>query len=162
MTLLGALERQRANLLWKCEGLDRDGLRTTLNPSTITLGGLLKHLARTEDSMFSERLLGHDPAHVWREAMGSGQDRMWGVTDADTPESLIALWSGAVQRSRSAVAAALSQGGMGHLAVVERAEGLARSVRRTLIDMIEEYARHVGHADLIRESIDGLTGWRKP
>ncbi len=57
-TLLGSLERQRATLAWKCGGLDAAGLRATLAPSTITLGGLLKHLANVEDDYFSQRLLG--------------------------------------------------------------------------------------------------------
>jgi hypothetical protein len=59
-TLLGSLERQRATFAWKCGGLDAAGLAARLAPSTITLGGLLKHLALVEDFYFSVRLLGRD------------------------------------------------------------------------------------------------------
>ena len=70
-----------------------------------------------------------------------------------------ALWNDAVARSRSAVAEALADGGLDRLALgITDSRGESPSLRRILIDLIEEYARHVGHADLIRESVDGLTG----
>jgi hypothetical protein len=64
-TLLGSLERQRAIFAWKCGGLDAAGLRATLDPSSITLGGLLKHLALVEDEYFSHRLPGREPTPPW-------------------------------------------------------------------------------------------------
>jgi hypothetical protein len=64
-TLLGSLERQRATLAWKCGGLDAAGLKATLAPSSITLGGLLKHMALVEDDYFSRRLLGRDWQPPW-------------------------------------------------------------------------------------------------
>ena len=70
----------------------------------------------------------------------------------------MALWSAAVARSRSVVAEALADGGLDHQARFVLPDGRAPNLRRQLIDMIEEYARHVGQADLIRESIDGLVG----
>jgi hypothetical protein len=76
----------------------------------------------------------------------------------DSPEQLMALWQDAVARSRSLVSEALADGGLEQLARGAWPDGRAPSLRRLLIDMIEEYARHVGHADLIRESVDGLTG----
>ena len=73
-----------------------------------------------------------------------------------------ALWRDAVARSRAAVGGALAAGGLGQLARWSSPRGETPSLRRILIDLIEEYARHVGHADLIRESIDGLTGEDPP
>jgi uncharacterized protein DUF664 len=67
-----------------------------------------------------------------------------------------------VERSRSTVDEALAGGGLGQLARWTSADGRAPSLRRLLVDMIEEYARHVGHADLLRESVDGLTGEDRP
>jgi hypothetical protein len=73
----------------------------------------------------------------------------------------MALWEGAVARSRELLAAALAEAGLDQLAP-PLAEGFRPSLRRIMIDLIEEYARHVGHADLIRESIDGLVGEDPP
>jgi Protein of unknown function (DUF664) len=70
----------------------------------------------------------------------------------------MALWEEAVARSRTAVAEAIANGGLDQLASVTAPSGRTPSLRRLLMDMIEEYARHVGHADLIRESVDGLVG----
>ncbi len=78
------------------------------------------------------------------------------------PEQLLTLWQDAVARSRSLVAEALADGGLERLARRTWPDGRARSLRRILIDLIEEYARHVGHADLIRESVDGLVGEDPP
>ena len=89
-------------------------------------------------------------------------DWEWHSTAGDTPDQLMALWQDAAARSRSAVAEALADGGLGRLARRGWPDGRAPSLRRTLIDLIEEYARHVGHADLIRESVDGLTGEDPP
>jgi hypothetical protein len=161
-TLLGALERQRSYLAWKCGGLDAAGLRATLAPSTITLGALLKHLANVEDDYFSRRLLGRDPGPPW-DTVDWDADPEWDWHSAaeDSPEQLMALWRAAVARSRSAVSEALADGGLDQLG---RGTGWSEppSLRRILIDIIEEYARHVGHADLIRESVDGLVGEDPP
>jgi hypothetical protein len=80
----------------------------------------------------------------------------------DTPEQLYALWQTSVDRSRAAVTEALADGDLGQLARQKWPDGLAPSLRRILVDLIEEYARHTGHADLIRESVDGLTGEDPP
>ena len=157
-TLLGSLERQRAYLAWKCGGLDAAGLRATLPPSTITLGGLLKHLALIEDHYFSVKLQGRDLGPPWDTVdWEADPDWEWHSAAADTPEELSTLWQDAVARSRSAVTEALADGSLDQLA---RSTTWREppSLRRLLIDLIEEYARHVGHADLIRESVDGLVG----
>jgi hypothetical protein len=162
-TLLGSLERQRSILAWKCGGLDAAGLMATLAPSSITLGGLLKHLALGEDDMLSQKLLGREPAPPWGTVdWDADPDWAWHSAAEDTPGQLMTLWQEAGARSRANVRQALAEGGMGHLAAVTFSPGESPSLRRLLIDLIEEYARHVGHADLIRESIDGLVGEDPP
>ena len=74
----------------------------------------------------------------------------------------MAIWEEAVARSRAAVRAALAQGGMDQMARFTWPDGRSPSLRRILVDLIEEYARHVGQADLIRESVDGLVGEDPP
>jgi pimeloyl-ACP methyl ester carboxylesterase len=161
-TLLGALERQRFYLGWKCGGLDSAGLQKTLPPSTITLGGLLKHLALIEDHYFSVKLLGGELGPPWNTVdWDADPDWEWHSAAKDSPGQLYALWQEAVARSRSAAAAALAEGGLDQLAR-STAWSEPPSLRRLLIDLIEEYARHVGHADLIRESVDGLVGEDPP
>jgi hypothetical protein len=161
-TLLGSLDRQRATFAWKCGGLDAAGLRAMLAPSTVTLGGLLKHLALVEDHYFSVRLLGRAPAPPWDTVdWDADPDWEWRTAAEDSPEELYRLWEDAVARSRASTAEALADGGLDRLSVGgEWTE--PPSMRRILIDLIEEYARHVGHADLIRESIDGLVGEDPP
>lgn len=163
-TLLGSLDRQRAIVAWKCGGLDAAGLMATTAASSITLGGLLKHLALVEDDYFSRRLLGRDLGPPWDAVdWDADPDWEWRSAAEDTPEQLSALWQEAVARSRSAVAEALADGGLDQLARgVADSRGESPSLRRILIDLIEEYARHAGHADLIRESVDGLVGEDPP
>jgi hypothetical protein len=150
-TLLGSLERQRAIFAWKCGGLDAAGLSATVGASSMTLGGLLKHLALVEDEYFGRRLHGREFGPPWDTVdWDADPDWEWHSAGGDSPEQLYALWEGAVARSRAAVTEALADGGgMGQLG-------------RFMIDLIEEYARHVGHADLIRESVDGVVGEDPP
>ena len=158
-TLVGALERQRGYVAWKCGNLDSAGLRATLGPSAMTLGGLLKHLAGVEDDMFSVKLYGRDPCPPWDSVnWDADPDWEWHSAAADSPAQLMSLWQDAVDRSRSLVADAVADGGLDRLAAYTWPDGRAPSLRRLLMDMVEEYARHVGHADLIRESVDGLVG----
>ena len=153
-TLVGSLERGRRYLAWKCGGLDAAGLSATLGPSRVTLGGLLKHLAYMEDANFSHALHGNARADPWRSVEGAGE---WAFTSAvhDSPDELFALWEGSVAAARANIEQAVRTGGPGFTATYA---GQTFSLRRILADMIEEYLRHVGHADLIRESIDGLMG----
>jgi len=117
-TMLGSLERQRATLAWKCGGLDTAGMRATLSPSSITLGGLLKHLALVEDDYFSRRLFGRSPGPPWDAVdWAANPDWEWRTAAEDSPEQLMTLWRDAVARSRSAVAEALARrraGSPGH------------------------------------------------
>ncbi len=159
-TLLGSLERQRGYLAWKCGGLDAAGMRQKLAPSSITLGGLLKHMALVEDDWFTVKLLGEErPAPFGTADFESDPDWDWNSAGEDSPEELVALWQTACARSRSHVAQVLSSDtGLDTRAAFSWPRGGSPSLRRMLMDMIEEYARHVGHADLIRESVDGLVG----
>jgi hypothetical protein len=162
-TLLGSLERQRATLAWKCGGLDAADLRATVGASSITLGGLLRHLALVEDDYFSGRLFDRRPQPPWDTVdWDADPDWDWRLTAEDTPEEVYALWRDTVARSRALVAEALADGGLDRPAGRGWPDGRAPSLRRILIDLIEEYARHVGHADLIRESVDGLVGEDPP
>ncbi|HXC79387.1 MAG TPA: DUF664 domain-containing protein [Candidatus Acidoferrum sp.] len=162
-TLLGALERERAIFAWKCGAVDAAGLRSTLGPSTITLGGLLKHLALVEDEYFSHRLHGRPLGTPWSMVDWEADPNWeWHSAASDTPDQLMALWQDAVARSRSAVTEALGVDGLGQLAKHTTSTGESPNLRRILIDIIEEYGRHNGHADLIRESVDGLVGEDPP
>jgi Protein of unknown function (DUF664) len=160
--LLGSLERLRGYLLWKCGGLDDAGIRATLGPSTLTLGGLLKHLAAVEATTFSWKLHGRRPFPPFDEANWDDEGFHLRVEDDDTPESLETLFQESVARGRELVAEAIATGGLGGEADVSDDEGDHPNVRRLVLDMIEEYGRHVGHADLIRESVDGLVGEDPP
>jgi uncharacterized damage-inducible protein DinB len=158
-TLLGFLEYQRATLAWKCTGLEASGLRATVGASSMTLGGLLKHLALVEDGWFSRSLHGRDRQPPFDTVdWKADPDWEWHSAAEDSPEQLHALWQDAVARSRSLVADALADGGLEQLARRTWPSGEAPSLRWILVHMIEEYARHNGHADLLRESVDGLTG----
>jgi hypothetical protein len=80
----------------------------------------------------------------------------------DTPEELYALWDAAVERSRARLQQALAEGGMDQLVHVSSDEGVHASLRRLVCDLVEEYGRHTGHADLIREAVDGRVGEDPP
>ncbi|MFI0480364.1 DinB family protein [Actinomadura sp. 9N215] len=158
-TLLGFLDYQRATLEWKCSGLEADGLRATVAVSSMTLGGLLKHLAFIEDWWCARWLHGRDLQTVWTAAdWDADPDWIWHTAGEESPERLRALWSESVSRSRSLVAEALADGGLERPAVRSWPDGNTPSLRWILVHLIEEYARHNGHADLLRESVDGQTG----
>jgi uncharacterized damage-inducible protein DinB len=126
----------------------------------MTLGGLLKHLAYVEDFWCSRQMHGRDPTPPWDSVdWKADPDWDWHSAADDTPDQLRTLWQDAVARSRSLVAEGLAGGGLDRLAArVDEWRGEAPSLRWILAHLIEEYARHNGHADLLRESVDGLTG----
>lgn len=158
-TLVGFLEFQRATLAWKCSGLDAADLSATVNGSPMTLGGLLKHLAYVETDWFSRSLHGQEWQPPWNTVDWKvDPDWEWRTAAQDSPEQLHALWQDAVTRSRVLLADALADGGLDQLAQRSWSDGRAPNLRWILCHMIEEYARHNGHADLLRESVDGLTG----
>ncbi|MGB0101112.1 MAG: DUF664 domain-containing protein [Nocardioides sp.] len=160
--LIGSLNRMRGYLLWKCGGLDAAGIRATLGPSTLTLGGLLKHLAVVEAITFSWKLHGRAPFAPFDAADWDDADWHLRVEDDDTPDSLETLFRESVARGQELVAEAVAAGGLGGEADVSDDDGNHANLRRLVLDMIEEYGRHVGQADLIRESVDGLVGEDPP
>jgi uncharacterized damage-inducible protein DinB len=160
-TLVGSLERQRATLAWKCADLDEDGLRVSVGASSVTLGGLLKHLAYMEDINFTRDVAGGDLPSPWDGVDWNAEpDWEWRSAAQDTSQQLFDLWERAVARSRVAVTQALSAGGPDRL--YRAPNGKEVAVRRLLVDMIEEYARHTGQADLVREAVDGRVGEDPP
>jgi hypothetical protein len=160
--LLASLDRLRATFWWKARGLDSAGLAVVLGPSALSLGGLLKHLARAEDAMFTAKLWGEPVSEPWRSAPWDDYPD-WDFTSAahDSPQDLYALWAGTVARSRASVQRALATGGLDHPAHIGWG-GEQASLRRLLFDLVEEYGRHTGHADLLREAADGVTGEDPP
>jgi hypothetical protein len=163
-TLLGFLERQRATFAWKAGGLDAAGLRATHGPSTMTLGGMLKHLARFEDDMSTEWLHGRRQLPPWDAVdWDADHDWDWRTAAEDSPEELYGRWRDAVARCRARLQEALADGGPGRQGrIPAHPEVELPSLRYIVLNMIEEYARHNGHADLIRESVDGLVGLDPP
>ena len=161
-TLLGFLEYQRATFQWRTAGLSTDQLRRRLkHPSTMTLAGMMKHLALVEDQWISITAAGEPLPATWHE-LGITRDDDWDWASAleDSADALRTIWSGAVERSRAAVAKLLANERDGALSATHPAWGGEANVslRWILTHMIEEYARHNGHADLLREVIDGQTG----
>jgi len=179
-TLVGFLEHHRATFAWRCSGLDDDQLRTALPPTAMTLGGMLKHLAYVEDYWFTQVVAGLPAPAPWADAdWDADPDWEWHSAAADSGDELRTLWAERVERSRDVVTGLLgvvgddgggdngSGSGAGGgarrtaaLAVVHPGVGgrPGVSLRWVLVHLVEEYARHNGHADLLRESLDGRTG----
>jgi hypothetical protein len=160
--LVGALERLRATFRWKSDRLDAAGLQTRVGASALTLGGLLKHLALVEDHTFTTKLHGEPLGDPWDVAGMTDPD--WAFTSAadDGPEQLYGLWDCAVERSRSRLDAALTAGGLDQPVHAAGSDGTHANLRRLVCDLIEEYGRHTGHADLLREAVDGRVGEDPP
>jgi hypothetical protein len=160
--LLGMLDRLRATFRWKAGGLDDTGLASRIGASSLTIGSLLKHLAFVEDYTFTVKLRGGGPGEPWESSYrGDIDDWVFVSASEHTADELYAVYDEAVVRSRSRLAAALADGGLDQLVSIAD-DGEHASLRRLLCDLVEEYGRHTGHADLIRESVDGLTGEDPP
>jgi hypothetical protein len=161
--LLFALERSRAQFAWKTGGLDAAALRKPHPPSGMTLGGLLKHLAWVEDYRTSIDLIGQPIGAPWNAVdFEAAPDWEWHSAGENSTEELYGLWHDAVRRSRAAWAAVLADGGLDQPSKFKLRSGGSPNLRRILVDVHDEYARHVGHADLFREAIDGLAGEDPP
>ncbi len=157
-TLLGFLDFQRATLEWKTRGLDATGLSTTIHPTTMTLGGIVSHLSWVEEYWFTWVLLQRRPASPWDTVdWENDQDADWHRAPGLEPDALRAVWQESVARSRASVAEALADGGLDRRATLV-GDDPPPSLRWIVVHMIEEYARHNGHADLLREAVDGQTG----
>ena len=154
-TLTGTLERNRRVFAWKCGDLDAAAMATKIGVSAITLGGLVRHLTQVESDVFAFRL--HD-----QPAVGQTDDQGWAWTGEEDVAAIWRDWQAAVERSRRLLADAVAADGLGWTGGHDFPGWGAPSARRIVVDMIEEYARHTGHADLIRETIDGRVGEDAP
>jgi hypothetical protein len=147
------LEFHRATLRWKCEGLAPEQLvLPAVNPSRLTLLGLVRHLAEVERSWFRRRMAGEDAPPIYYSDDGPDDDLL--ALDPAQAGEAFAIWDREVQAARE-IAARIDS--LDTVAPVKR-NGHDVSLRWIYCHMIEEYARHNGHADLLREAIDGTTG----
>ena len=147
-TLLCAMvDYQRAVLLRKVGGLDKDDLRRTMTPTGLTLLGLVKHLAYIERYWFQEVFAGETVTMPWSD---DDPDADWRPDPGEQAPEIVALYLREAERSRQIAAADLDAMSAHHDVTV--------SMRWVLLHMVEELARHLGHADLMREQIDGATG----
>ena len=155
-TLMEFLDYHRATFLSKIAGLTHEQLNRTLPPSDLTLASLTKHLAHVEDSWFQQRFVGV-AVEPWASAPFDA-DPDWDLHSAQqhSPAELVALYETAVGRSQVTLAEAISLDDLS--AEKDRRELIEYSMRWIVVHMIEETARHNGHADFIRQSIDGLVG----
>ena len=160
-TLLAFLDYHRDTFLGKVSGLDAEQLGRRLAPSTMTLGGMVKHLTLVEENWLS-RVLDDVPfSEPWASVdWDADPDWEWRTGATDGPEALLAAYEETVARMDAHIAAALARDGLDTLSVrPSRQDGAGQfSLRWILLHLVEEYARHNGHADLIRESIDGQVG----
>ncbi|MFJ1707270.1 DinB family protein [Kitasatospora sp. NPDC088346] len=151
--LTSYLEFHRETFALKCAGLPADRLSERgLPPSTLSLHGLLRHLTGAERWWFRQQFAGEDVPMLYYSDEDPDQD--FERLDGD-PQEAFALWRAECARSREIVAAAASLDETG----VHRASGDPVSLRRIVVHVLAEYARHNGHADLLRERIDGATGY---
>ncbi|MGP9022095.1 DinB family protein [Streptomyces sp. BR1] len=151
--LVGWLDYHRETLALKCSGLTDEQLRTaSMPPSTLTLMGLVRHMAEVEQHWFSNVFGGDNgKAHFYTDEDPDGD---FHPGPADTMEVALATWQGEIDKARAHAA--------GH-SLDTLSKGTARrgqhfNLRWIYTHMIEEYARHNGHADLLREGVDGTTG----
>lgn len=156
-TLLAYLDWHRDTLRVKTEGLDAGQLSSAHPPADLTLGGMLKHLAYVEDWWLGVNFAGDPPRPPFDDVdWDADGDWDWHSAADQTPEELRALYDGFVARSDEILAATDSLDAIAQRRHPHTGEGL--SLRWIVVHLIEEYARHNGHADLIREAIDGSTG----
>ncbi|WP_338750209.1 DinB family protein [Janibacter alittae] len=158
-TLTGFLDYQRATFEWKSANLTSAQLARRLPPTSMTMGGLMKHLAYVEDDWFGRWLQDEPRREPWASVDWTADpDWDWHSARFDDPDATRALWQEAVIRARTAAESAFKAGGLDYKMRRTWPDGRAPSLRWVITHMIEEYARHNGHADLLRESVDGTTG----
>jgi len=158
-TLRAFLDAHRATVRRQAGGLTADQLAARLpgHPATMTLGGMLKHLTFVEQWWFQVVLRGRDPEGIWADVdWEADPDWDWHSATAHTPAELDAMLVAEIARSEEALWEALAGDGLDTLARRAR-HGQAASLRWILVHLVEEYARHCGHADLLREAVDGAT-----
>jgi uncharacterized damage-inducible protein DinB len=151
--LEGWLDYHRRTLAWKCEGLTDTQLRTaSVPPSELSLMGLVRHMAEVERIWYRKVLVGDDPGPI--HFSEQDPDGEFHLTEADTWADAHATWQTEIEAARLNAAAF----GLDDLSRGRGRTGEPYSLRWIHTHMIEEYARHNGHADLIRERLDGVTG----
>jgi len=152
--LEGWLDYHRQTLALKCEGLTDAQLRTaSVEPSELSLMGLVRHMAEVERAWFRKVLAGDDPGPLYFS--DEDPDGEFHLAEADTWEEAYATWQGEIAIARRHAA----DFGLGDLSQGKsRSTDEPFSLRWIYTHMIEEYARHNGHADLVRERIDGVAG----
>ncbi|MEV4400331.1 DinB family protein [Nonomuraea sp. NPDC049607] len=144
------LEWHRGTLAVKCDGLTDDQLRLrSAGPSTMSLLGLVRHMAHVERVWFRRVLDGEDIPRLWNKEVDADAD--FNDVDEASVEEAFTTWQDEMERAR-AISATKSLDATGDR------NGQDCTHRWILVHMIEEYARHNGHADLLRERIDGVTG----
>jgi len=150
--LTGFLDWHRETFALKCGGVAPDRLSEQgIPPSGLSLHGLVRHLTGVERWWFRQQFAGEDLPHLYYSDDDPNQD--FDTLDGDVGEAL-AVWRSECESSRAVVANAASLEQTG----TTRRDGQPFSLRWLLVNMIAEYARHNGHADLLRERIDGRTG----
>jgi uncharacterized damage-inducible protein DinB len=157
-TLVGYLDYHRETLAEKCAGLSPEQLaRRSVSPSELSLLGLVRHLAEVERRWFQNRVAGIDVGPVYLTDDDEDADFHLPGADSDDLAKLasqaMATWRAEVNRSNGILAAVPSLDDR-----FEHERDGQLSIRWLIVHMIEEYARHNGHADLLREAIDGTTG----
>jgi uncharacterized damage-inducible protein DinB len=147
------LEYHRDTLAFKCDGLSAEQLRRrAVPPSTLSLLGLIRHMTEVERSWFQRTIAGRDaPPLYYTEADRDGD---FDNVDESDPEEAFATWRAECDAAREVLAGVASLDTSG----ARERHGESVSVRWIVVHMIEEYARHNGHADLLRQCIDGQTG----
>lgn len=152
--LEGWLDYHRQTLAWKCEGLTDAQLRTaSVEPSELTLMGLVRHMAEVERGWFRQVLMDEDPGPIYFSE--EDPDGEFHLTEADTWEEAHATWQAEIDVARrNAAGFGLDDLSKGR----SQRSGEQFNLRWIITHMIEEYARHNGHADLVRERVDGNTG----
>lgn len=159
--IVAALDRQRATFRWKADGLDTAGLTTRVGASTLTLAGLLNHLAFVETLYSSHHLDGASVGEQWADLRSrEGWDRHF--QPDQPPETLYARYDETIARARQRFADAIADGGLDQPVALSHPELGAANLRRLLLDLLEEYGRHTGQADLLREAVDGRVGEDPP
>jgi hypothetical protein len=149
--LVAWLEYHRATLELKCAGLPPDRLaERSVPPSTLSLLGLVRHMTEVERSWFRRRLAGEDAPHLYYT--DADPDGDFDNLDSVSVEEAFAAWRSECDHARRLVAAHSLDD------LARRPRDRPLSLRWIMIHMIEEYARHNGHADLLRERIDGAVG----
>ena len=163
VSLVAALDRMRVTFRWKADGLDVAGLNARIGVSTLTIGGLLKHLTRVEDVHFTWDVLGAPPSEPWR-SLDWDATPDWDFESAadDSPDDLYAAYDAAVARSRQILRDRLAEGDLEQPTAMGERAGITFSLGRLVADMVEEYGRHTGQADMLREAVDGRVGEDPP